>query len=111
MKITASQFGVLCTLRDFGPQNVVEVLGPPKMDGSRKAKIEGFLLTAPTLDCLERNGLVSVQRGDVFRLKNAVGRSGLKRRALTISITDAGRAALGSPTPSGTAPKTEAVTE
>ncbi len=94
MKLSDTQFGVLGTLREHGPQDVVEVLGPPDMRGSRKAKIEGFLLTAPTLDCLERNGLVAVQRGEFYRLKNAVGKSGLRRRNLRITITDAGRAAL-----------------
>lgn len=94
MRISDSQYGALCTLRDHGPQKVLEVLGPPKMDGSRKAKIEGSFVTAQTLNRLEQLGAISVQRGVPYRLKNAVGKPGLKRCELRITITDKGRAAL-----------------
>ena len=97
MKLSDTQFGVLYTLREHGPQDVVEVFRAPAMDGSRKSRIEGFLLTAPTLDRLERNGMVSVDRGETYHLKNAVGKPGLMRRNLHITITDAGRAALSAP--------------
>lgn len=95
-RLTDAQFGVLCTLRECGPQDVVEIFGPRAMDGSSKTKIEGFLLSAPTLARLEKVGFVEVQRSEVYHLKNAAGKPGLARRKLHISITDAGRTALSS---------------
>jgi hypothetical protein len=82
---------------NHGPKEAVEVVGPPAMDGSRKMKLECNLMPWPTLNRLEQLGAISVERSDFYRLKNAVGKSGLKRRNLRITITDAGRAALSAP--------------
>lgn len=94
MKLTPAQHGTLHTLKEFGPQSAVEVLMPPAMDGSKRVKLEWHCATGPTLAALESAGLVRVSRKPIEAPKNAVGKRGHKRRALTISITDAGRAAL-----------------
>lgn len=101
MKLSASQSGALYALRDYGPKDAVEVAGPPGMDGSRKMKLECHLMSMPTLNRLEQLGAISVERGEFYRLKNAVGKSGLRRRDLRITITEAGRAALSAPSTNG----------
>jgi DNA-binding MarR family transcriptional regulator len=94
MKLTDAQFSALHTLAEFGPKAATEVRMPPAMDGSRRIKLECHFLTAPTLARLEQGGLVSVQRSEPSAPVNAVGKRGHARRSLTISITDAGRAAV-----------------
>ena len=94
MKLTASQFGVLSLLAEFGPRDAVEVLLPPAMDGKRKVKLEWHAAAAPTLAALEAANLVDVSRSQAERPKNAVGKRGHPRRHLFISITEAGRQAL-----------------
>lgn len=54
-------------------------------------------MSMPTLNRLEQLGAISVERGEFYRLKNAVGKSGLKRRNLRIAISEEGRAALSAP--------------
>ena len=93
-KLTAAQFGALCTLRDFGPATATEVLMPPAMGGTRRAKLQWNVATGPTLSTLESAGFVSVHRATAPGPKNAVGKAGHPRRILTIAITDAGIAAL-----------------
>ncbi len=95
MQLTDAQFSALHTLAEFGPKTGTEVRMAPAMDGSRRIKLECHFLTAPTLAKLEAEGLVAVERGPASAPKNAVGKSGHARRPLTITITDAGRAALG----------------
>ena len=94
MKITDAQFSALHTLAEFGPKAGMEVLLPHAMDGSRRTKLECNVLTAPTLARLEADGLVLVSRKPIATPMNAVGKRGHERRHITISITDAGRAAL-----------------
>jgi hypothetical protein len=94
MKLTDAQAGALHTLAQFGPKQGVEVRMPPAMDGSRRIKLECHIMNAPTLAKLEASGLVSVVREQLPTPKNAVGKSGHARRSVTISITEAGRAAL-----------------
>lgn len=94
MKLSAAQFGALHTLAEFGPKTATEVVLPPAMDGKRRVKLEWNVATAPTLAKLEDAGFVSVERQDAGHPTNAVGIRGRKRIALTIAITDAGRAAL-----------------
>lgn len=94
MRLSDSQHGVLHTLREFGPQKAVEVHGPRGMDGKRKIKLEWAGAPLATLTKLESAGLVTVQRAEPVRPVNAVGGKGHPRVALTITITDAGRAAL-----------------
>jgi len=93
-KLTDAQFGALCTLRDHGPKDAVEVLNPPAMDGPRKIKLECHFMAWPTLDRLEQLGLINVQRGPARMPKDAVGRSGKARRPVVITISDKGRAAV-----------------
>lgn len=95
MKLTDAQFSALHTLAEFGPKGGTEIRMPPAMDGTRRIKLECNILTAPTLARLEGEGLVSVARGEASAPKNAVGKSGHLRRPVTITITEAGRAALG----------------
>lgn len=95
MTLTDAQFSALHTLAEFGPKAGTEILMPAAMDGSRRVKLECHILTAPTLAKLEAAGLVTVERGTIAAPKDAVGRSGRQRRAITIAITGAGRAALG----------------
>jgi hypothetical protein len=94
MKLTASQFGVLCTLQEFGPSKATEVVCAPSMDGSRKIKLEWHMGNIKTLSALELAGAITVDRGTTFAPRNAVGKPGLKRRHLTISISEVGRHAL-----------------
>lgn len=94
MRLSDSQHGVLNTLREFGPQMAIEVHGPRDMSGKRKVKLEWHCAPGPTLAKLESAGLVTVQRAEPVRPVNAVGKPGHPRVALTITITDAGRAAL-----------------
>ena len=94
MKLTNAQYCALCSLRDHGPSKGVETSGPPAMDGTRKIKLECHLMTHPTLRQLEALGFVSVYRGEVRRAVNAVGKRGIPRRDIAISITETGRAAL-----------------
>lgn len=95
MILSDAQYCALTTVRDHGPINAQEVLQPPKMDGSRKVKLECHVLTAPTLKKLEGGGYVAVSRGEVYRKEDATGRKGNARRNVCISITAEGREALG----------------
>lgn len=95
MKLTDAQFGALSTLERFGPKVLVEVHGPRGMDGKRRITVQG-IMSAPTLASLEQAHLIAVDRGTSARPVNAVGRPGYLRFPLTVSITDAGRAALAS---------------
>jgi DNA-binding MarR family transcriptional regulator len=95
VKLTDAQFSALHTLAEFGPKTGTEVRMAPAMDGTRRIKLECHFLTAPTLARLEADGLVSVARGEAAAPINAVGKLGHARRQITISITDAGRSALG----------------
>lgn len=95
MKLTDAQFGALSSLSDHGPQELIEVHGSRGMDGKRKITVQG-IMTAPTLARLEQAHLVSVDRSGGTRPVNAVGKAGHLRFSLTVSITDAGRAALAS---------------
>lgn len=95
MKLTDAQFGALSTLAQFGPKELVEVHGPRGMNGIPKITIQG-IMSAPMLAKLTAHGLVSVSRKPVPAPKNAVGKRGNARFSLTVSITDAGRAALAS---------------
>jgi len=94
VKISDAQWGVLWQLAEHGPLSAVEVMIPPKMDGSRRVKIECHALNAATLDTLRRNGLVHVARGATARPQNAVGKAGHARTRLTITLTDQGREVL-----------------
>lgn len=96
MKLSDAQFGALSTLQQFGPNDAIEVIGPPRMDGTREVKLQWNGASGATLGKLEAAGLVSVNRKPLGRPRNAVGKPGRPRRGLTISITDAGRAALAS---------------
>jgi hypothetical protein len=95
MILSDAQFGALTTVRDHGPINAQEVLQPPKMDGSRRVKLECHVLTSPTLEKLETAKLVAVSRGEIYQKEDATGRKGNKRRNVCISITADGLAALG----------------
>ena len=94
MRLSPAQHSTLHTLHQFGPAQAVEVLQSPGMNGVRRSKLEWHAATKITLAHLERSGLVAVVRTELPTPKNAVGRSGNKRRKLTISITDKGIAAL-----------------
>lgn len=94
-KLTDAQFSALHTLAEYGPKFGTEIRMLPAMDGSRRVKLECHLLTAATLARLEADGLVSVERGETSAPKNAVGKSSHARRPVTITITEAGRSALG----------------
>lgn len=93
-KLSDAQWSVLAHIEAHGPFKALEVMGPRKMDGSRKIKIESNVLNVATLDNLSRRGLVHVERGETRRPVNAVGKSGHARTDLTISLTEAGRAAI-----------------
>lgn len=92
--LSPAQFSALHTLREFGPKTAVEVVLPAAMDGTRKTRLEWNVATAPTLAKLEAAGYVKVARKPMPTIRNAVGKSGHPRRALTIEITEAGRNAL-----------------
>lgn len=94
MKLTPAQFATLHTLAKFGPKKAREVLMPPAMDGSKRVKLEWNVASAPTLAALEAAQLVAVERVREATPTDAVGKRGHQRRSLTISITEAGRAAL-----------------
>ena len=94
MRLSDSQRGTLYSLAEFGPQEAVEVHGPRGMDGKRKVKLEWRGAPLATLTKLEGAGLVSVVRHEPKRFFDAVGKAGHPRIRLTISITEAGRAAL-----------------
>lgn len=94
MNLTPAQFSVLHLLKERGPKEAVEVRQPRSMDGTRKVKLEWNVASGPTLAILEGAGLVSVVRTPLPTPVNAVGAKGHARRALTISITEAGCAAL-----------------
>jgi DNA-binding MarR family transcriptional regulator len=94
MKLTDAQFGALHTLNQFGPSAAVEVLQAPNMAGVRKVKLQWHVANAATLSKLEAAGLVAVARKPVTRAHDAVGRLGLPKREIQISITEAGRAAI-----------------
>jgi hypothetical protein len=96
LRITDSQFGALCTLRDFGPNEGEEILLPRGMDGTRKTRLSCNLMVGPMLSRMEAQGLIRVERGEYHAPKNAVGKSGQPRRPIVISITDKGRTALAS---------------
>ena len=96
MDLTPAQFSVLHLLKERGPKDAVEVRLPPSMDGKRKVKLEWNAASGSTLAILEGAGFVSVVRTPMPTPVNAVGTKGHARRALTISITEAGRAALTS---------------
>ena len=98
-KISDAQWGVLWQIAEHGPLAAIEVMGPPRMDGSRRIKIECHALNAATLDSLCRNGFVTVERGDTARPKDAVGKAGHARTQITILLTDAGRNLIDRPTP------------
>jgi len=93
-KLSDAQWGFLRSIEDFGPRTAIEVIGPPKMDGSRRIKLENCAVSAATLDNLRRRGLVHIERGEVKRPVNAVGKKGNTRTQIAISLTDAGRAAI-----------------
>lgn len=90
MKLSDAQYGALSTLREFGPVNAVEVLGPPAMDGKRKVKLECHVLNVTTLAKLEDAGLAAVSRGVIYQPTDATGRKGHQRRNVCISITAEG---------------------
>lgn len=94
VKLSAAQFGVLDGLARFGPANAVEVTLPPSIDGKRKTRLEWNMATGPTLEKLVAAGLVHVARNPMPIVRNAVGKKGHHRTALTITITDDGRRAL-----------------
>lgn len=96
MNLTPAQFSVLHLLKERGPKEAVEVRMPPTMDGTRKVRLEWNAASGPTLAFLERAGLVSVVRTPLPTPVNAVGAKGRARRALMISITEAGCSALTS---------------
>jgi hypothetical protein len=93
-KISDAQFGALDTLIQFGPVKAIEVAGPKSMDGSRKIKLECHAMSPATLANFEANGYVTVTRTPIATPVNAVGKKGNARRALVITITEAGRAAF-----------------
>lgn len=93
MKLTDAQFCALATLANHGPASLTEVHGPRGMDGKRKISVQG-IMAAPTLAKLEQAHLIAVDRGGGTRPVNAVGKGGHLRFPLTVTITDAGRAAL-----------------
>lgn len=94
MKLTPAQFATLHSLREYGPKEAVEIIQAADMAGNRKAKLQWNVASAPTLAALESAGLVAVERSAPVRPRNAVGKQGLPRVALKISITEAGRQAL-----------------
>lgn len=94
MKLSDAQFGALSTLREFGPIRAVEVQGPRGMDGKRKTKLECHVMNIATLSKLQSDGLVTVSRTPLPRVKNAVGKVGHPRIALTITATETGISAL-----------------
>ena len=95
MKLSPAQFATLHTLAEYGPKEAIEVRMTASMDGRRKVKLEWNVASGVALATLEDAGLVYVLRKEMPRPVNAVGVAGLPRRALTISISDAGRDALG----------------
>ena len=94
MKLSDGQFGALSTLAQFGPKTAVQIAGPVGMDGKRKLSLQWNVATAATLTKLVDAGLAVVVPGEIERPTDATGRKGRPRRTLTISITEAGRAAL-----------------
>lgn len=93
MKLTPAQFATLHTLRDHGPKQAVEVIQSLDMAGNRRI-LQWHVASKPTLAALEAAGLVAVERSAPVRPRNAVGKHGRPRVVLTITITDAGRAAI-----------------
>jgi hypothetical protein len=96
VKLSDSQFCTLRSLAEHGPQEAMQVYGPRDMAGNRKIKLEWRGTQIVTLEKMEKAGYVAVKRDVLPRPVNAVGKQGHPRVALTISITDAGRAALAS---------------
>lgn len=92
MKLSDAQFGFLQTLIDYGPQTITEVHGPRGMDGKRKITLQGSI-AGPTLTKLEDAAMIHVARGEAQRPINAVGKAGNRRVTLTVTVTEAGRAA------------------
>jgi hypothetical protein len=95
MKLSDAQFGALWHLADHGPVTAEEIIGPRNMAGKRKTTLKIHSMTAATINRLEAGGLVTVERIAAPRPVNAVGTPGHKRNTLTITITDAGRKAIG----------------
>jgi hypothetical protein len=93
-KLSDAQYGVLSQLEQHGAISAIEVAGPPKMDGTRKAKLECHACSIATLNKLSDAGLVHVERGEPRRPVNAVGKKGHARTELLISITEKGRQAI-----------------
>lgn len=94
MKLSDAQWGALRQIVDHGPISAEEIVMPPAMDGSRRTKLQCHCLSQATLQRLETAGLVTVTRTPEARPVNAVGRAGHRRNAITVQITDAGRAAV-----------------
>lgn len=94
MKLTDAQWGVLYSLESSGPSAGIETLMPPDMGGNRRVKLSWNMGTTATLVTLETLGLVRVQRQPHTQPRDATGRPGNPRRAVTISINDAGLAAI-----------------
>lgn len=94
MKLTDVQFGALHQIVGRGPISAEEILGPLNMAGARKIKFVCNCITAATMQKLLSLSLISVERVAKARPVSATGQKGHRRNAVTISITDAGRATL-----------------
>lgn len=93
MKLSDAQWGALRQILDHGPIKATEIVLPPSIDGSRKTKLSCHCLTKATMDRLEADGLVVVQRTAEPRPVNAVGKHGHRRNSIVVDITPKGRQA------------------
>lgn len=94
MVLTDAQYGALHQIVEHGPISAEEILGPQNMAGARKIKFVCNSVTAATMQKLLALDLISVERVAKERPVNAVGKQGHRRNAVTINITEAGRAAV-----------------
>lgn len=67
MKLSDAQFGVLHQIADYGFILAEEVIGPRKMDGSRKVKFVCNCLSAATMNKLQALNLITVTRAEKDR--------------------------------------------
>lgn len=94
MKLTDAQWGALHQIVDHGPISAEEIHGPRDMGGKRKIKFVCNSITCATMEKLYSLKLISVDRVEKARPVSATGKAGNRRHALTINITELGRAIL-----------------
>ena len=98
MKLSDAQFGILDRLAVHGPATAIEIAGPRGIDGKRKVSLQWDGTSKASLDKIQAAGWVTIARKPLPAPVNAVGAKGNPRVQITITITEAGRAALAART-------------